>query len=60
MFKWLRRDPVAALKKQYNAKLLQARDVQRNGDIVKYSEIIAESEEIWAKIESLQKSESQQ
>lgn len=53
MFGWLRRDPVKALEARYERKLVEARDVQRYGDIVRYSKLIAESEEILQEIDAL-------
>ncbi len=57
MLKWLRGDPVKALEKKYQAKLVEARDVQRNGDVVGYSKLIAESEEILKEIDALKASD---
>jgi hypothetical protein len=53
MFSWLcRRDPVKKLQMQYEQTLLQARDVQRNGDIIRYSEIVAEADCILQQIDA--------
>ena len=52
MFRWLKRDPIKKLEMEYAKKLELARDVQRNGDIVGYSRIVAEAEEILAQIET--------
>ncbi|QDU40885.1 hypothetical protein Mal4_52480 [Maioricimonas rarisocia] len=54
MLKWLRGDPARKLRKQYEQKLIDARNVQRNGDIVRYSELMAESEEILQQIDSIE------
>ena len=50
MFRWLKRDPIKKLEMEYAKKLELARDVQRNGDIVGYSQIVAEAEEILVQI----------
>lgn len=55
MFGFLKSDPVAKLKKQYAAKMEQARDIQRTGDVVAASAIVAEAEEIGKKIDELEK-----
>lgn len=44
MFGWLKRDPKKKLEQAYARKLEEARDVQRSGDIVRYSELMAEAE----------------
>lgn len=51
MLSWFRSDPVKRLQRDYATKLKEARDVQRNGDIVRYSAIMAEAEEILQQIE---------
>ena len=55
MFKFLKKDPVKKLDKEYKALLVKARDVQRSGDIVEYSRIVAQSEEVLKKIEKIKK-----
>ena len=49
------RDPAKKLKKQYEALLKEARDIQRKGDIQGYALKTAEAEELWKEIEALQK-----
>jgi len=49
---WSRRDPVKKLQQQYEQALLQARDIQRNGDIVGYSQIVAEADRILQQIKA--------
>lgn len=50
MFGWLKSDPVKKLEAEYARKLKLARDVQRNGDIVRYSEIMAEADAVLRQI----------
>lgn len=52
MFGMFRKDPVKALEKQYAQKLEEARDLQRKGDIVAYSRLTAEADEILQQIEA--------
>ena len=52
MFGLFKKDPVAKLQKAYEAKMLEARDVQRSGDLRKYAVVIEEAEEILKKIEA--------
>ena len=54
MFGLFKKDPKKKLEKEYQALLVKARDVQRSGDIVAYSAIVAESEEVLRKIEALE------
>lgn len=53
MLKWLRKDPSKKLVKDYEAKLSEAMQAQRNGDIKSYSMLSQEAEEIYQKIQSL-------
>ena len=53
MFGLFKKDPVKKLEKEYYAMLEKARDIQRSGDIKAYSRIMAESEELWQKIERI-------
>ncbi|MDP2715394.1 DUF6435 family protein [Rheinheimera sp.] len=55
MFGWLKSDPVKKLRKAYDHKLEQAMHAQRNGDMRLYADLTAESEEIWQKIQQLEK-----
>jgi hypothetical protein len=55
MFGWLKSDPVKKLRKAYDQKLEQAMHAQRNGDMRLFADLTAESEEIWQKIEQLEK-----
>lgn len=54
MFKWLRKDPVEKLKNEYAAKLKEACDLQRNGDILGYSDKTAEAETILKQMDAIQ------
>jgi hypothetical protein len=54
MFSFLKPDPVKKLRISYDSTLEQAMQAQRKGDIKTYSHLTAESEQIWAKIVSLE------
>lgn len=58
MLKWFRKDPVAALQKQYERLLVEARDLQRNGDIIGYSDKTAEAEQVLEKMDAMQAADS--
>jgi hypothetical protein len=58
MFSLFKANPIKKLQKQYDAKLEQAMLAQRNGDIRGYSEITAEAEAIYLKLQQL-KAESE-
>jgi len=49
-----KKDPKKKLEKEYRALMLKARDVQRSGDIIAYSGIVAQSEEILERIKTLE------
>jgi hypothetical protein len=53
MLKWFRSDPTKKLRKQYEQKLLEARDLQRKGDIQGFAQKSAEAEAIMQQIERL-------
>lgn len=53
MFGWFGGGRVRQLQKAYGRKLVEARDAQRNGDIVRYSKLIAESEKVLDEIGEL-------
>jgi hypothetical protein len=53
MLKWFRSDPTKKLRKQYEQKLLEARDLQRKGDIQGFAQKSAEAEAIMQEIERL-------
>lgn len=52
MFGWLKRAPIARLKNEYAKKLEQALDMQRCGDVVGSSRVMAEAEAILKQIET--------
>ena len=54
MLNWLRKDPAAKLQKQYERLLVEARDLQRNGDIVGYADKMAESERVLKQLDDKQ------
>lgn len=58
MLKWLKKDPIKELEKQHAKKLVEARDLQRKGDIVGFSDVTAEAEEILRKIDELRAASS--
>jgi hypothetical protein len=51
MFGWKSKDPVAKLEKEYKAKLEEARDTQRSGDIRGYAALMSQAEEIGKRLE---------
>jgi hypothetical protein len=53
MFGLFKKDPLKELQRQYAAKLEEARDTQRSGDIKGYARLMEESEEILKQIEKL-------
>lgn len=56
MFSIFKQDPIKKLNKRYEAKLEQAMQSQRNGDIKSYSMITAEAENIATQIKELENS----
>lgn len=59
MFGWLSKDPVAKLRKEYEAKLERARDTQRRGDIRGYAALMAEAEELGRRYEQAKAAKKQ-
>ncbi|RME33331.1 MAG: Lacal_2735 family protein [Deltaproteobacteria bacterium] len=57
MFGLFKKDPARKLRKEYEALLLKARNIQRKGDIKAYAAVMAAAEETWKKIEMLEKSD---
>jgi molybdenum-dependent DNA-binding transcriptional regulator ModE len=53
MFGWLKSDPIEKLDKQYQAKLKEAMETQRNGNIQRYAELTQEAESILESIDAL-------
>ena len=58
MFGWLKADPVKKLDKQYQAKLKEAMESQRSGNMRRYAELTQEAESIRESMETL-KAEAQ-
>lgn len=55
MFGLFKRDPAKTLRKQYSAKLEEAMQAQRNGDIRSYSVLTEEAQVLWAQLEPLER-----
>lgn len=53
MFKFLKSDPSKKLQKEFKALQAKAMQAQRNGNIRGYSELTAQAETIYQKIEQL-------
>jgi len=58
MFKWRRKDPKAQLQADYERLLREARDLQRNGDIVGFSAKTAEADAVEKRIQAMEAEES--
>ncbi|WP_022954154.1 DUF6435 family protein [Leucothrix mucor] len=54
MFSIFKSDPAKKLRKAYNAKLEQAMQSQRNGDIRTYATLTAEAEKMRAELDALE------
>lgn len=54
MFSIFKSDPTKKLRKSYDILLERAMHLQRKGDIMGYSNVTAEAEAIWQKIEALE------
>lgn len=54
MFSFLKADPAKKLNKAYRAKLEEALNAQRNGNIRAYSLLTEESDAIWQQIQQLE------
>lgn len=55
MFNLFKKDPVQKLRKQYEKALVEARDLQRKGDIKAFAQKSAEAEALMQEIERIQK-----
>lgn len=53
MFNWLKSNPIEKLDKQYKAKLKEAMETQRQGNIRRYAELTQEAEAIRESMEAL-------
>ena len=51
IMKLFSKDPASKIRKQYKAKLIEARDAQRSGEIVRYSELMVEAENLAKQLE---------
>ena len=54
MFGFLKSDPTRNMRKQYDLLLEKAMHAQRKGDIRTYSNLTAEAEAVWGKIQKAQ------
>jgi hypothetical protein len=55
MFGLFKSDPAKKLRKQYSAKLEEAMQAQRTGDIRSYATLTEEAQALWAKLEPLER-----
>ncbi|MGE6791247.1 hypothetical protein SAMN05216206_0821 [Pseudomonas guineae] len=55
MFGLFKNDPAKKLRKQYSAKLEEAMQAQRNGDIRSYATLSEEAQALWAQLEPLER-----
>jgi len=53
MFKWLKSDPLKALKKEYDKKFEEAFQAQRNGNIGLYAELTKKCEDLQKKMDEM-------
>lgn len=51
MFGLFKSDPKKKLRRAYEAKLIEARDVQRTGDVVAAAKLYAQAEEMLQELE---------
>jgi hypothetical protein len=58
MLSWFKPNPLKKLDKQYQAKLKEAMEYQRNGNIRRYSEVTQEAENIRLSLELLKNKNS--
>ena len=56
MFKWLKKSPLEKLQREYQALRLEARDLQRKGDIRAFAAISAEAEKLSQRMDILEQS----
>ena len=55
MFGLFKKDPARQLRKDYEKKLQEARDVQRSGDVVAAAKLYEEAEALLEKVEAAEK-----
>lgn len=53
MFGFFKKDPIKKLEKEYLQLMKKARDIQRNGDVIKAAFVYKEAEAIAVKMEEL-------
>ncbi len=53
MFGWFKSDPIEKLDRQYKAKLKEAMETQRNGNMRLYAELTQQAEAIRESMETL-------
>ncbi|MDO9638191.1 MAG: DUF6435 family protein [Pseudotabrizicola sp.] len=58
MFGLFKSDPVKKLRKQYSAKLEEAMNAQRSGDIRSYASLTEEAEALWKQLEPLEQAQA--
>ena len=58
MFSLFKKDPLKKLNKQYEKMMLEARDIQRTGDLKLYAKKIAAAEEVAKQINELKTNRS--
>ncbi len=56
MFKWLKKSPLEKLQREYQALRIEARDLQRKGDIRAFAAISAEAEKLSQRMDILEQS----
>lgn len=56
MFRFLRRDPIKKLEAEYEKLVVEARNLQRNGDILEFAQMTARAAEVEKKIDALKTS----
>ena len=54
MIPFFKKEPIKALKREYNRKLKEGMDYQRSGKIIQYAACISEAESIRVRIEKLE------
>ncbi|TIH09773.1 DUF6435 family protein [Pseudomonas leptonychotis] len=55
MFGLFKNDPAKKLRKQYSAKLEEAMQAQRSGDIRSYATLSEEAQALWVQLEPLER-----
>lgn len=58
MFGLFKKDPLKKMQLEYEKRMLEARDVQRSGDLKLYARKMAEAEELAQKIQKLSAAKS--